>query len=126
MVLMLVISTLLMAIVKGLPQRWHDFLYGNHNNMPFFNMLNVLFGGAMESSELPVRNFARVLLVIWLWSTLVLRNAYQGKLFDNLRKEQRNDPLFNIEAIYQSKMNIYVFESYYQNIADHLPTQLHR
>lgn len=81
-------------------------------------MINICLGGSVSLSNIPARNFARTMLMIWLISTLVLRNAYQGKLFDNLRSNQQMAPYFELDELYGSNLKLYLYESFYQNIAD--------
>lgn len=63
------------------------FFLGPKNYYPNTNLLSVLLGNPIVRP--PRRNFARFLLVSWLLLTLILRNAYQGKLFDSLRLSRR-------------------------------------
>lgn len=56
-----------------------------------------------------------------------MRNAYTGKLFDNLRGDQRVAPFFELDDLYESNLKLYLLESFFQNIADALPkNQLYR
>lgn len=89
-------------------------------------MVVVCLGGTISLNHLPMRSFARTMLLIWLLSTLILRNAYQGKLFDYLRGDQRMAPLFNLDDLYESDLELHVFDSYYQNIVDNFPELKHR
>lgn len=100
------------------------FVIGQNNDLPFFNMLNICFGGAI--SRLPTRNFARSLLLIWLVMSLVLQVAYQSKLFHFLRTEQRRTPLFTLDAVYQSNYDLYILETYYQIFYDAMPDDRRR
>lgn len=57
----------------------------------------------------------------------VLRNAYQGSLFDNLRGDQRMAPYFQLQTLYASNLHLHLLESFYQNIVDIFPrNQLYR
>lgn len=84
-----VIAAVLCVILKLIEKKKRDFFVGKSNSMPFFNMVVVSLGGTISINHLPMRSFARTMLLIWLISTLILRNAYQGKLFDYLRGDQR-------------------------------------
>lgn len=113
-----VIATILLVALKCFPKKMRNFLLGKSNNMPLFNMYNICLGGTVSMRDIPLRNFARTLLLIWLLATLVLRNAYQGKLFDNLRSHQRAAPYFNLDELYASELKLYLYESFFQNVAD--------
>ncbi|XP_064555400.1 uncharacterized protein Ir11a [Drosophila montana] len=55
---------------------------------PLENLLATSVGNAVPVQRLPVSGFLRHLLASWLLLTLVLRCAYQAKLFDVLRTHQ--------------------------------------
>lgn len=65
------------------------FLAGRRNKTPFLNTVSLLFGGAV--TVLPKRNFARTVLIIWIFGCIVLRSAFQGSLFEYIQKP-RNLP----------------------------------
>lgn len=121
-----VVAIAIMLIFKMLPENSRDFVFGKSNDTPFFNMMNIFLGGSVTLNKMPVRNFARTIFLIWLLFSLVVRNAYQGKLFDNLRSNQRKAPLFLLKDLYESNLRIYLYESFYQNLVDFLPATEHR
>ncbi|XP_055325489.1 uncharacterized protein LOC129579433 [Sitodiplosis mosellana] len=100
------IAAIVIVILKLSSKEKRDFFFGKSNNMPIFNMVSHCFGGTTTFIAMPVRNFARTLLMIWLLTTLVLRNAYQGKLYDNLRGNQRMAPYFYIDDLFQSNLKL--------------------
>lgn len=116
-------AAIIIVALKLSSRKKRDFFIGKSNDMPFFNMISHCFGGNTASIGIPKRNFARTLLLIWLLSTLILRNAYQGKLFDNLRSQQRNAPHFLIDDLFQSHLKLYLYESFFQDTADNVPNQ---
>lgn len=124
--MLFLVAAALLIVLKLMPQKNRNFLLGNVTKMPFFNMVNICLGGTVSFKDIPGRIFARTLLMIWLLATLVLRNAYQGKLFDNLRSNQRKLPYFYLNELYASDLDLYLYESFYQNIYDAIPTQSHR
>lgn len=107
--------------IKLLPYKIRAFVIGKSNRMPFFNMVNISLGGSISPKHIPVRNFARTLLFIWLLSNLVLRNAYQGKLFDILRSNQRTHPLFTFDQLYGSTIKLHVYASLYDHVLEFVP-----
>lgn len=74
------VATILIVSLKFGAEKRRAFVVGKAKN-PFLNMINISFGGALCSNKVPVRNFARTMLIMWLLSSLVLRNAYQGLKF---------------------------------------------
>lgn len=121
-----VIAAIVLVALKLMPRKNRDFFIGKSNNMPFFNMVTICLGGTVSIKDMPLRNFARSMLLIWLLLTLVLRNAYQGKLYDNLRSHQRMAPFYRLHELYESNLNLFLYESFYQNVADVMPEEHHR
>lgn len=114
-------AVIIIFILKMSVRKNRDFVIGKFNNMPFFNMVDICLGGTVPMHSLPTRNFARTLVMIWLLSTLVLRNAYQGILFDNLRSHQRKMPYFHLNELYNSNLTLYLPQAFYQMFADNQP-----
>lgn len=86
------------------------FVVGSNNDAPILNLLSIILGGSMTTHQLPRRNFARTILGILLLSTLILRNAYLGNLFNFLQTQRRMEPLHN-QDIYDSDVTMYVLRS---------------
>lgn len=119
------ISTILVvgSLKKSTIQQ-RAFVLGPRNDLPFFNMLNVCFGGAI--TRLPTRNFARFLLLIWLTMSLILKTAYQSKLFNFMQTEQRESPMYTLESVFESDHDLYISKSFYQLFYDTYPNDRHR
>lgn len=124
--LLFLCSAIVCILLKLTEKNTRDFFVGKLNNMPLFNMVNICLGGTITVHHIPTRNFARTLFIIWIISTLILRNAYQGKLFGYLSGDQRMAPLFNLDDLYKSDLELHVFDSFYQNILDNFPELEHR
>lgn len=91
-----------------------DFIIGRGNNMPLINLFLVCLGGAMTIAQMPTRNFARTILAILLVTTLILRNAYQGNLFNFLRTQKNERPLYYRRDIFNSDVDVYVTTTFYE------------
>lgn len=106
-----------LAIWFALKTCWRssrDFVIGRGNSMPLINLVIVCLGGSMTVPQMPTRNFARTILTILLLATLILRNAYQGNLFNHLRTQKNERPLYYRREIFNSDVNIYVTETFYE------------
>lgn len=93
----LIISTLLIGyltilIVYQLPRDIQKFVFGAQIQSPSLNMTEIIFGIGLVA--VPDRNFARFLFMNFILFMLVIRTAYQGKMFDfittDVRKESPN------------------------------------
>lgn len=112
-------TVLIVVALKLSPYRVRAFVLGPQNDSPVFNMLNIFFGGAI--TYMPSRNFARSILLIWLVMSMVLKTAYQSRLYDFLRTQPRMSPPDYRNKIFSSNLKVYVTETFYQIYYDGLP-----
>ncbi|XP_050328166.1 uncharacterized protein LOC126758138 [Bactrocera neohumeralis] len=84
-------------------------LVGQRKHSDSTNLIVVMMGYPIKI--LPSRNCARLLLMSWLLATLVLRNAYQAKMFDSLRISRRI-PIPRTIAGLEEKNYIFVSDKY--------------
>lgn len=93
-----------------------SFLFGPNNYTPFLNFINIFLGGAITRP--PQRNFARTILSIWILGSLILRNSYQGSLFNFLQTQKPIQLVDTINKIAQFNYTLYtmptVFEMMYE------------
>lgn len=79
-----VIGILVILNLKLFGNNMHrNFVFGENNSIPLLNMISTYLGGSVN--PLPRRNFARYILSVWMLSSIVLQNSYQGSLFKFLR-----------------------------------------
>ncbi|XP_055842650.1 uncharacterized protein LOC129909601 [Episyrphus balteatus] len=71
---------ILTSALKLMQPKIHQFIFGEENYNPATNFLAVFLGYSVART--PRRNFARYTFSLLLSLTLVLRNAYQGSLYD--------------------------------------------
>ncbi|XP_053667326.1 uncharacterized protein LOC128716576 [Anopheles marshallii] len=82
-----------------------EFVYGRGVTTPILNLLSILFGGAVQ--QLPVRNFARTLLILWMYHCLVVRTSYQGSLFEYLQEHKHFSPVQTVDALVDHNYRFY-------------------
>ena len=85
LVLYLAVGVLSIFIIKFLSTKIQHFVIGEHVNYPYMNMLIGFVGQAQN--KMPGNNFARFLLMNFLLFALVIRTAYQGKLYQVMKSE---------------------------------------
>lgn len=71
------ISFLAIRFIKSQPPTVQIFVFGPGNTSPCLNISNIFFGGSL--SQLPVKNFARTILAIFMIYCLVIRSSYTGE-----------------------------------------------
>jgi len=70
-------------IINRQSRKIQNFVIGQNVKYPYFNMLIAILG--LSQNRLPMGNFARFLLMNFMILCLVLRTAYQGKLFQVMK-----------------------------------------
>lgn len=89
----LIITTLLIgiaaivAITMIIPKDIAELLIGNSTAHPLFNLVSIFFGIGMI--RVPNENCARFLLMIFILYCIVIRTAYQGKMFEFMTGDMR-------------------------------------
>uniref|UniRef100_A0A6P4F2G7 Uncharacterized protein LOC108046389 n=1 Tax=Drosophila rhopaloa TaxID=1041015 RepID=A0A6P4F2G7_DRORH len=94
--LVLILACLLLVMVK----RW----WRGHQlpRNPYYELLVLTMGGNLEDRCLPGGFFGRLVLLTWLFATLVLRSGYQSGMYQLLRQDtQRNPPQAITEVLAQ-------------------------
>lgn len=116
--ILLMVASFIIVFLKLVPKNVRAFVVGRTNSMPYFNLIGVFLGGSLTLYQCPTRNFARAILLIWLLSTLILRNSYSGKLFDHLCSNQRKPPFYKLTELYQSHLKLFVYPSAYNTTSE--------
>lgn len=83
-----------------------DFLFGTNVTTPALNVLAAFFG--CSQIVCPGRNFARFLLMAFILFSLVIRTAYQGKMFEFLQKEMRKPTVDSLEEMLDNNFTFWV------------------
>lgn len=122
--MLLLLASIVIVRLKTAPRKVRDFVVGKGNNGPFCNLIAISLG--MSMTVLPYRNFARTILTILLLATFILRNAYQGALFNFLKTQKQRPPLFRLDDIWKSDVDICVSETFHQLYIKEFPEIAHR
>lgn len=93
-----IVAIIIFAILRCTGRRQLAFVVGSTNRTPVFGMIAILLGATM-SAGLPTRNFARFVLAIWMLACIVLRNSYQGALFQFVQTPMTRAPIGSIDEL---------------------------
>jgi hypothetical protein len=97
--------------VSFMKKRWQYVVYGEGVRMPAYNVLGTFFG--ISQLRLPNSDFARVILIQFIWFSLIIRTAYQGVFFElfttDMRKPQPRTINELIERNYTIKGDFFFF-----------------
>lgn len=99
----------LVSITKIMSTRVNHFIFGSNVRNPFLN----IFGGfiGMTQHKLPMRNFARFILMMFLILTLIVRSLYLASLFNILKTEVKSKELKTIRELMEQKFDFYTYET---------------
>lgn len=95
----------ILALRLDNPRR-REFVVGAHNRTPYMNMFSVMLGNSM--TMMPRRNFARYLLTVWMLACIVLRNTYQGSLFQFLKSPNTKPPIELLDDLIRENYTLYM------------------
>jgi len=79
------IALLTIQIINRMSQQVQDFVFGRNVTTPTLNVMAAFVGGAQPT--LPGRNFARFLLMLFIFFSLIIRTCHQSKLFTYLQAD---------------------------------------
>lgn len=90
--------------VKMFPNIIQNFVFGRDNHDPILNLTMIFFGiGLVRVSG---RNFARYIFMIFTLYCLIIRNAYQGKMFEFITGDFRHPIAKTIQDVCTKEMPI--------------------
>lgn len=88
--------------------KWYNRMDHNPNNAntnPIFDIINIFLGASI--ARMVLNNYLRCIFAVWMLSTLVLRNAYQGSLFNFLQAQIRTQAVDTIAKIIEYNYTLY-------------------
>lgn len=101
-----VIGILSIIVVKGCSSKVKAFVFGRNNNNPILNMAQIFFGiGLVKISG---QDFARYLFMIFTLFCLIMRNAYQGKMFEFITGDLRHPKAETVQDVFDLELPIII------------------
>lgn len=101
-ILSIVIGLACIFIVKVFPKSVQQFVFGEKNDDPVLNLSMIFFGIGLV--KVFGRNFARYLFMVFTLYCLVIRNAYQGKMFEFITGDLRHPRAETLQDIFDMKL----------------------
>lgn len=86
-----------------------NFIFGRNISTPFLNIINITLGGALHT--LPGRNFARSVLIMFMFYCFVMQNSYKGVLFKFMQTTVREPQLKSTEEIMAKNYSFYMLSA---------------
>lgn len=109
--LLISVSVLIILLTKKLPPRQRHFIIGGRmNRTPILNMLSSLIGNSLGNPRMAQSvyfgTFARTLAMLWILFWLIVRNAYQGALYEHFESQRIKSLYDSIEKIENAYIRI--------------------
>lgn len=107
------ISIIVILMTKKLSTKHRHFIIGGRKNRtPVLNMMNALIGNVIPNRKMAHRKyfgtFARTLTILWIFFWLIVRNSYQGSMYEFLQSQRVKSPYDTVEKVRSSNVNIYM------------------
>lgn len=106
--LIFLIAFTVIFLIKFRIQTIRNFTFGRKNQAPNLNLVNIFFGGAIQTRVVPIKNFARTLFMIWIMYCFVIRTAYQGALFNILQSQDNITSVSTIQDMLDQDYKFYM------------------
>lgn len=108
----LCVSSIFVLLTKSFSPRTRHFIIGGRlNRTPVFNMIHLVFEGAIGNRVMITQNryfstFSRWLTIIWIFAFLIIRNSYQGSLYKCLQGQRLPSPFDTVDKVRQSDCRV--------------------
>jgi hypothetical protein len=110
LLLYILIGYLSIFIIKKQSKKIQNFVIGENVKHPYFNMLIAILG--TSQNRLPMGTFARFLLMNFLILCLIIRTAYQGKLFEVMKASVKHSEPKTIAEMLDDGFTFYALETH--------------
>lgn len=87
-----------------------DFVFGCNITTPSLNVAHIFFGIGQHS--LPQRNFARFLAMSFILYSLIIRTAWQGKMFEFMKQNITKPEIQSVEEAIGKGFTFYMEENF--------------
>jgi len=95
---------LFIFIVNFMPKFIQKFVFGTHVHDPTMGMVQIFFGIGLVRA--PGRNFSRFMFILFTILCLIIRTAYQSKMFDFMLYDDRQPAATSIQEIVDLQMPV--------------------
>jgi len=100
------IALLVIQIINQLSKQVQNFVFGRNVTTPSLNIMIAFVGGSQTT--LPRRNFARFLLMLFIFFSLIIRTCHQSKYFEYLQANFIKSEIQSAEELIEGNYSIYV------------------
>ncbi|CRK87277.1 CLUMA_CG001079, isoform A [Clunio marinus] len=103
--IVLISAFVIIRVLRMFPKKVQYFVFGRNVRHPVLNVVNIMLGGSLP--KLPVRNFARTIMMLFMFYCFIMNNAYKGGLFQFMKSDQTKPPLSTTTQLYNKNFRFY-------------------
>lgn len=104
-------------IIKSMKINVQKFVFGGNVSTPSLNVTMIFFG--ISQVSLPSGNFARFIVMLFILFCLILRTAWQGKMFEFIQKNVTKVEIQSIDEMIEKNFTFYMFGGFIEHYPDH-------
>jgi hypothetical protein len=104
----LFIAFLVIGALSFKAPHFEGFVYGPNVHSPSLNVLNLTLGGSL--TRLPTRNFARYILIVFIFYSFIMQNSYQGALFKFMQMSLCEKELSTTDELVKNDFKFYMLK----------------
>lgn len=108
-ILTFIIGYFTILIIYQFPRYVQQFVFGTFNQNPSLSLAQIFFGIGLIRT--PGRNFARFIFMAFTLYCLVIRNAYQGKMFEFLHSNAEKSTPKTIKELIDTQTPIIIYKT---------------
>lgn len=98
-------ALVVIQIINLLTVKVKKFVFGRDITTPSLNVASIFLTGSQFNS--PGRNFARFILMLFIWWTLMIRTCYQSELFKYLQGDSRKPIISSIDELNEKNFTLF-------------------
>jgi hypothetical protein len=97
-------------------QSYREIIFGENVDTPSINVTAHFFG--ISQNLLPSKYFARVIVMIFILYSLIIRTAYQGKMFEFLQRDMRKSQVKTVDELIEKKFAFHLWAPFFDVFHD--------
>lgn len=94
------------AVTSCIKKDVREYIFGTGEKSPSLSVARIFFGVSLE--KIPTRNFTRLLIMFATLYCLIIRTAYQGKMFEFLQKNISKPQIGSIDEMIEQNFTFYM------------------
>lgn len=93
-------------VLHRFPMELREIVFGDRSLNPSLNLMLIFFGFGLN--QVPRRNFARFLFLMFVLYCLIIRTAYQGKMYEFMTADVRKPTATTVEEMFDMNIPIII------------------